>query len=723
MSTQSEFDTFNYLKPADYVPGLKERYAETNQGFEDAEQVAKMNDRQRVANAEIMGKVINNAEKFSKSAAKVFKDQRDKAQAAYKNEAFGIQQQIGASQSDLANWRREREALGEDHSVAQYLAYKATESGDPELAAKLENITGWRAQIQEETFAKRWANNWESNFWDPNNGILSKDADGNSNYSITLKGDNGEDRIVTWENATQSEKGQLIEHYNTQTGFNDVSHYRKEFATDVFWTKHRQNVNTVLQGERDKDLEVQAKERLELQKSTIIEAAKFGNGDLAKTLYEIENKELAWFKGDRSAARLQLMEMVKQMIIDGDIDPSDATLEGFTFLHKGENTEKGLDFFKEYDEGWGDMVRDALITKKQEQNKEVQGYNINFVETTKAQLEEQNLPLNEQTLTQLQEQYRQGYYAKFGEFPTTIPPDLLNMVTVEDVADQEIVSILEDKKTRGLPITYQDYAHIENDKLRKEWADYSKTAAGEGVSEQAATYRDKRINAVVQGVLNTTLGHYDHKNLEHIDMIARATARFNELYIDKVDEYKPGDPRLLPDIMKTLETDIEAWTKEPPPPATKKTWAKDLQKGKLSLKEAQQDGTSLVDALSTDLLDGSEKYYKDLEKYANDPGNSSLPSYYREIAKDLKNISAWEVANMQYRSQTGKDLPKPGHQTHIESLSPIVRYWMTTHPNGRKALRAKVLSKNGDFNEVGVTPGVVVEEPYEPYDPNTWSGN
>ena len=79
MASKSEYDTFDYLKPAEYLPSLQQRYSEQNQGFEDAEQVARMNDRQRVANAEIMGRVINNAEKFSKTAATVFKQQRDKA--------------------------------------------------------------------------------------------------------------------------------------------------------------------------------------------------------------------------------------------------------------------------------------------------------------------------------------------------------------------------------------------------------------------------------------------------------------------------------------------------------------------------------------------------------------------------------------------------------------------------------------------------------------------
>ena len=107
---------------------------------------------------------------------------------------------------------------------------------------------------------------------------------------------------------------------------------------------------------------------------------------------------------------------------------------------------------------------------------------------------------------------------------------------------------------------------------------------------------------------NTSLGHYDHKNLEHIDMIAKATARFNELYIDKVDEYKPGDPALMTDIMKTLKEDVKTWTQLPPPPATQKTWAKDLQKGKLSLKADKSSLEKIKVNANTEVLMYSEVF-------------------------------------------------------------------------------------------------------------------
>ena len=166
------------------------------------------------------------------------------------------------------------------------------------------------------------------------------------------------------------------------------------------------------------------------------------------------------------------------------------------------------------------------------------------------------------------------------------------------------------------------------------------------------------------------------------------------------------------------------WMAEPPAPPTQRTWLTDLHKGKTFLATAHKEGSTPAEALSNNLIEGSEKYYKNLEKYAANPGGAKIPSYYHKIAADIDGMSAYEVANLQYRSQTGKDLPQPIHQQHLETLDPLVRYMMTTYPSKKKAIRAKIISNKIDFNKAGVTEGVVVEEPViEEYDPNTWSGN
>ena len=59
MTNTNEFDTFDYIKPADYLPNLEQRNRETNEGFENAEQMAKINDRQRIANADLFKTAIN----------------------------------------------------------------------------------------------------------------------------------------------------------------------------------------------------------------------------------------------------------------------------------------------------------------------------------------------------------------------------------------------------------------------------------------------------------------------------------------------------------------------------------------------------------------------------------------------------------------------------------------------------------------------------------------
>ena len=161
MAQVNEFDTFQYLKPADYLPSLEKRYRETNQGFEDAEVMAKVNDRQRVANAEIFGKAIKNAQNFSTTAVKGLKKQRKEQQQIFKNEAFDYAQTIGATQEGLYEFRQTRRKLGEDHSVLAYISHLYSQRDDSDTALEMINLSGWRSQIMEETLAKDYANRFQ----------------------------------------------------------------------------------------------------------------------------------------------------------------------------------------------------------------------------------------------------------------------------------------------------------------------------------------------------------------------------------------------------------------------------------------------------------------------------------------------------------------------------------------------------------------------------------
>ena len=85
MPAINEYDTFSYEKPADYIPRLKETYGEINEGFQRAEQMARINDQQRLANAKNMGRAINSAFKFSKTMGQYMEVEQEKRESIYRN--------------------------------------------------------------------------------------------------------------------------------------------------------------------------------------------------------------------------------------------------------------------------------------------------------------------------------------------------------------------------------------------------------------------------------------------------------------------------------------------------------------------------------------------------------------------------------------------------------------------------------------------------------------
>ena len=71
------YDSFEYLQPADFVTPLQQGYDEINRGFERAEEMAKVNDRQRMENAKLFGKAINQMQTLAPKLANAWKIQEE----------------------------------------------------------------------------------------------------------------------------------------------------------------------------------------------------------------------------------------------------------------------------------------------------------------------------------------------------------------------------------------------------------------------------------------------------------------------------------------------------------------------------------------------------------------------------------------------------------------------------------------------------------------------
>ena len=506
-------------------------------------------------------------------------------------------------------------------------------------------------------------------------------------------------------------KRQLIEHYNVQKGFDGVSHFRKEFATDVFWTGYQNKIEGIIRGEVQKDLELRKQERRETFKVQLATNGEYGHGQFAKAIYDYEKTAIGYYEGDTKALRADVIEMVKEMIIDGDIDANEATLEGFEFFHTGNNKPESLTVWKEY-EDWGDVINEARVSKQQAENKEKQAWNIGYVDTLKTNLEEENKLINEATLVEVKGQYDQAYLAKFGELPTKYPPELENLMTTEDRDDKDIEQILEGKKARGEKIEYDDYSQIYDDTLRKKWADYSKSAAGEGIPPASKTYYKAVVPSMVQEHLGSTLGYHDFKDPNHQRLKLRAEAAWPVIYNELVDEFdqseKGWSTKLHNAVDAELERRMKRWSLETPE-ETPNTFKQEVNRGLEFIKTSAKNGDNLVESLSSGILKGSEKHYKRLEAYAKNPTGSKIPYYYELIAQST-NLTKWDIANIQYQiNNPGKELPKPSYIQRSESKPPIVNYMNTKYPTTQKARRAKIIETQTDVNDESLlTPGLVL---------------
>ena len=101
------FDSFDQLDPADYLPALQENYRQQNEGFERAEEMARLNDQQRLADAQNYGRLIDNVGKFSKAMKGRLEKQAKERDQQYQNEASQIALESGISLEGWAKYQRE----------------------------------------------------------------------------------------------------------------------------------------------------------------------------------------------------------------------------------------------------------------------------------------------------------------------------------------------------------------------------------------------------------------------------------------------------------------------------------------------------------------------------------------------------------------------------------------------------------------------------------------
>ena len=704
MAGINEYDTFTYEKAPDYTKSFDQ--AANLDAWGSASQQEAANAKTRMANAKAMENAFNSVYKMAPTLAKTYKDHAEKRDKRLMNEAYQIHLEAGITQqklSDYHNRNKDKEGYIKDVSFYNEAAAKARENNKLDLARDLENITGHRLVMAKQSLLRNSAMNWKAGFDAHKNDIVI---------------DRGPDQPpLTIGNAKDAaEYGQIVREYNLQMGFNDISWASPEFIDKEFRpTFEAQQALGLAQFQKGKEAQ-QLEERRERWKDSLISAS--GTNQLGQAVYDLMNSDWAFSnKKTKASMREDLRDMIAVEIdrfkhtngAEG-IDPASlGSLDNFTFYHDGDKKQVPLSKFKEFDNTKGGGLAQAVVKAQTERLQAHETANtakvLEHKVTWNAGIEEHGLPTQAEVSLEIQNFHRANPTI------TTTPAHLLSAYTVEDRDDDEIVSAMYAKAYSGRPLTQSDWSGIRDEDKRKSAKEFAQGPGGSGIHNTGA--RDTALKAAV----STKLSEFGlgTKSSEHGIMLQNATAAYNKLYIDLAGKNAFGgdQAKLHEYVAATIEKQIDGGeiTGVRAPVGDPRSFTRSLNEGRTYILDANKGGKKMGDLLSTELIPGSDQHYARLEAYAKNPLRMDIPQYYKQLSNDFKQYTAWDIANMQYKSQTGKELPKPKSIVDLEKRSPLTQYMYRWRGNGKRIDRADKIESGHDFNSEGsLIPGLVFQE-------------
>ena len=152
-----EKPVFEYESAADYLPLMDKRFQEEMEGEASAEEMRRLNDQARQANADQFNKTIKEVGQFSKTLGTFLEERKENNDRVLRNEAKILASKTNATYADLTEFNRRSETKANYQADVGYynsLAAEAEAKGDNDLAKDLRNLTGNRSVIFKEILAK-----------------------------------------------------------------------------------------------------------------------------------------------------------------------------------------------------------------------------------------------------------------------------------------------------------------------------------------------------------------------------------------------------------------------------------------------------------------------------------------------------------------------------------------------------------------------------------------
>ena len=288
---------------------------------------------------------------------------------------------------------------------------------------------------------------------------------------------------------------------------------------------------------------------------------------------------------------------------------------------------------------------------------------------------------------QAKEFVRKWNYAKWG----ALPDHLVNMVTTEDIADEDINERLERKARDGEPIYKEDLYNIDSYELWESWRDIAKDSQNYSLPQEFQELSKERIVAAVNAYKDITEANVA-KTPSWIANKQQATRDLQEFYKNFIRT--EGSPRNA--YLKAIEK-VEKKIKDGdynsfPTSSSNQVFLENRELAKTSI-------ALTPEIVTTSVIPGTEEALKQYR----DSGGTIVPKIYEDLANKMA-LSPTQLANFQLEV-VGEGPIKTEADKELEKLPVRVSELLTLHPDKQRVERAKIelLKEDGNitYNEVG----------------------
>ena len=272
-----------------------------------------------------------------------------------------------------------------------------------------------------------------------------------------------------------------------------------------------------------------------------------------------------------------------------------------------------------------------------------------------------------------------------------LPDHLKNMVTTEEVSDEDINERLERKARAGEPIYKEDLYNIDSYELWKKWAEIAKDSQNYSLPQEFQDLSKERIVAAVNKYKDETEATVN-KSPSWVANKQQAERDLKLFYKDFIkNEGSPNNAYLK--AIEKVEKKIKAGDYNSFPTSSS---------NQVFLENRELAKTSIAltpEIVTTSVIPGTEDA---LKKY-KDSGGTIVPKIYEDLANKLA-LSPTQLADYQLEA-VGEGPIKTEADKELEKLPVRVRELLTLHPDRARVERAKIelLKEDGNitYNEVG----------------------